>query len=92
MVLTFYIVRGIDDYLYLFHDEPVKREYRWETKYSKEPGKIVWDFDHDFDNIKWQDEEPHKISLYTLKAAKERLKYGPELSKVREKLERNLYT
>ena len=92
MTITYYIVRGIDDYLYVFYDEPVKRGYRWETKFSKEQGKIVWDLDHEFDNIKWEDEEPHKIKLYTINSAKEYLKHDPELSKVRKKLETNLYT
>lgn len=91
MTITYYIVRGIDDYLYVFYDEPVKRGYRWEARLSKEQGKIVWDFDHEFDNVKWEDEEPHQITLYTINSAKEYLKHYNEVSEVRKKVETNLY-
>jgi len=97
MDVRFYIVRGKDDYLRIFNEEPIKREDRWETKYSGELGRLVWDFNGEFDHLEWKDTEPEQIVLYTLSGAKERVKYDSDMQKYLDKkpkkeVETNLYT
>ena len=97
MYVRFYIVRDKSGDLKLFNEEPVKREDRWETKYSGEPGRFVWDFDGEFAHLEWKDTEPEQIVLYTLSGAKERVKYDSDMKKYLDKkpkkdVETNLYT
>ena len=97
MDVRFYIVRDKEGYLRLFDEEPVKREDRWETRYSQKQGRVVWDFDGEFDHLEWKDTEPEQIVLYTLTGAKERVKYDSDMKKYlnnkpKKEVETNLYT
>lgn len=57
-----WIARGNDEMLLLFTGKPIKMDYYWKCKDEDEDDECcVYLFDHLFQSIKWEDEEPYFI-------------------------------
>ena len=59
-----YIVRDFDGELWNYEYEPFKMEEHWEADGGYESSRSLYLFEHLFESIKFENEEPLKISEY----------------------------